>query len=394
MRRFTARAAGWVLAGVQTFGKPFGTVLGPVLGITAVATAMLAGCSRQPKAYVLGAAAPQKLAYGRSNTAGINLAVSEINAAGGINGVPLTVLISDDDANGVQAVNVASAFVHNPNVLAVIGHAGSGAMVPAARVYDAGHLVALGTTPSTPDLTGISPWVFRLISSDSMNGTTLAAFASSYATHLGRPPRAAILYANDAYGRGLSEAFTRQFKGEIICDDPVGPGENFEPHVAFFKSRHPDIVFVASSEDIGIPFLHEARRQGLQAMFLGGDGWQSVVSDRAAAEGVYVGTPFTAQSGDTAARRFVVSYIAKYGTVPDAHAALAYDATRLLAQAIGAVGPKRDAIRAYLSDLADGTAFHGVTGTIRFGRGTNDPMGDNFIVTRVHDGLMLPEHTR
>jgi len=351
---------------------------------------VLGGCSRRPDAYLLGAAAPQKLAYGRSNTEGINLAVAEINAAGGIDGVPLKVMIADDQASGVQAVNVASAFVGNPDILAVIGHAGSGAMVPAARVYDAGQLVALGTTPSTPDLTGISPWVFRLISSDSMNGATLAAFASASSTQLGHPPRAAILYANDAYGRGLADAFARHFKGEIVCNDPVGTDESFEPHVAYFKSKHPDIVFVASSEDIGIPFMREARRQGLQAIFLGGDGWQGVVSDSTVAEGIYVGTPFTAQSGDTAARRFVSAFTAKYGTVPDAHAALAYDATRLLARAIGAVGPHRDAIRAYLSTVPDSAPFHGVTGPIRFDAKTNDPVGNNFAVTRVHSGLMVP----
>jgi branched-chain amino acid transport system substrate-binding protein len=137
--------------------------------------------------------------------------------------------------------------------------------------------------------------------------------------------------------------------------------------------------------------MREARRQGLQATFLGGDGWQGVVTDTAAANGIYVGTPFTAQSPDTAARRFVAAYKAKYGKVPDAHAALAYDATRLLARAIAEAGPTRDGVRAYLAGLTEATAFHGVTGDIRFGASTNDPVGNNFRVTRVVGGLMMPE---
>jgi branched-chain amino acid transport system substrate-binding protein len=200
--------------------------------LLALAIGSASGCSRHPKAYVLGAAAPQQLEYGASNLAGIQLALAEINAAGGIHGVPLKVEVRDDRASGEQAVRVAAAFVQNPDVIAVIGHAGSGAMVPAARVYDAGKLVALGTTPSTPDLTGMSRWVFRLISSDSVNGITLANFASAFSTQLGRQPRAAILYTNDAYGRGLSEAFAKHFTGEIVSDDPVGTGTNFEPYVA------------------------------------------------------------------------------------------------------------------------------------------------------------------
>jgi len=359
-----------------------------LLGVTAVVAT--AACSRSHTAheYVIGAVAPQKLSYGIMNQRGIDLAIEEINREGGIHGQPLRVVIRNDNASGVEAARIASQFVADDKIAAVVGHAGSGAMVSAAPIYHAGKLVAVATTPSSPDLTGVSPWVFRMITSDSVNGITLAHFATSFANALGHPVRAAILYSNDAYGRGLAESFQRNFQGEVISADPVGSAADMEPFVTYYKLRKPDLVFVASDPEVGIPFLHEVRRQAFNAIFLGGDGWQGVVRD-SAAEGVYIGAPFSAQQNDGAAQRFVNAFRARYGQTPDAHAALAYDATQLVAKAIMTVGDDRGKIRDYLSGLTESTAFHGVTGVTHF-LPTNDPATDGFIITQVSHGMLIP----
>jgi ABC-type branched-subunit amino acid transport system substrate-binding protein len=75
--------------------------------------------------------------------------------------------------------------------------------------------------------------------------------------------------------------------------------------------------------------------------------------------------------------------------MPDAFAALAYDATHLVAKAIATAGPTRPAIRTYLSNLTEMTAFHGVAGVTRFAT-TNDPVGDHFRITHVQHGLLIP----
>ena len=346
-----------------------------------------AACARRPEAYVIGAAGPQTAAYGKQNQHGIELAVDEINHDGGINGIPLRIVTRDDHASGAEAARVAGEFVADPNIVAVIGHAGSGAEVSAAHVYDDGHLPSVATTPSSPDITGISPWVFRMSPSDSVNGVTLARFASSLADSLHRAPRVAVLYHNDAYGRGLSEAFMHSFKGQIISSDPVGSTTDLEPYITYFRSHAPDIVFVASDEDLGIRVLREARRQHLATMFLGGDGWQGVVSEPAS-EGTFIGTPFTAQNPDAPTRKFAAEFHARFGIVPDAHAALAYDATRLVANALRSGATTRTTIRDYLAALDRATAFASLSGPTWFD-GT-DPVGDTFRVTRVHSGLMIP----
>jgi branched-chain amino acid transport system substrate-binding protein len=361
-----------------------------VFAVSATLLGASIACSRRPQEYLIGAAGPQTLPYGIQNQHGIDLAVDEINHAGGIHGVPLRVLSRDDHASGSDAARIAGEFVANANIIAVIGHAGSGAEVAAAHVYDAGNLPAIATTPSSPDISGISPWIFRMMSSDSVNGVTLARFASSLADSLHRPVRVGVLYHNDAYGRGLSDAFLHSFRGEVLSSDPVGLDTNLEPYISYLKTRAPDIVFVASDEDLGIKLLREARTEGLHATFLGGDGWQGVVADPAS-EGAFIGTPFTAQSTAADARKFAAAFRARFGVVPDAHAALAYDATRLVASALRSGATNRREVRDYLASLNRTGSFASLSGPTWFG--STDPVGDTFRVTRVHDGVMLPVAT-
>ena len=344
---------------------------------------LLVSCSRSEAPLVIGAAGPWKEGYGAMNKLGIELAMSEINSRGGIKGQPLHVVMKDDEGRGERATEIAAEFVNTPGLVAVVGHVNSGAMVAASRVYD-GALAAVATTATSPELTGISPWVFRVISSDSANGIALAKFASQ----LGHR-RAAILYENNSYGRGLAGAFQRNFAGEVVTIDPIPDGvSDLEPFVSYYVRQKVDIVFSAGTDASGVALLREARRQNYHATFLGGDGWTGVTSDTAAAEGVYVGAPFSAEDQRPEAQRFVRAFRQKYGQVPDGNAALAYDATMLVAEAIRTVGPDRRAIRDYLSDLDERTAFHGVTGTIRF-QPDGDPVGKSFVMTRVVQGSLV-----
>ena len=318
---------------------------------------------------------------------GIDLAVDEINRNGGIDGVPLHILARDDEANGSRAAAIAQEFVADPGVLAVIGHVNSGAMLAASRIYD-GQLTAVATTASSPDLSGVSKWTFRVISSDSLNGVILARFASRIGGTSAQFKQAAVLYENDAYGRGLAEAFRRAFRGTVISFDPISEQLNPEPFVSYLKMRQPGIVFVAGREQSALRILREARRQGVQAIFLGGDGWQSIVSDTAASNGAYVGTSFNAADRDPAVQRFVKAFQQKYQTQPDAFAALAYDATQLVAQALNAKGRNRVGVRDYLASLSAADPFHGVTGPVYFNP-AGDPIGMGFHVAQVVSGSLV-----
>lgn len=348
------------------------------------ALVLLAACSGGGDTYRVGAAGPWTERYGAMNRRGIELALEQINADGGVRGRKLEIVMRDDEGSGEKAARIAGEFVKDASILGVIGHVNSGAMVAAAKVYD-GHLPAVATTATSPDLTGISPWVFRVISSDSTNGLDLARFSSSIGHR-----RAVILYENNPYGRGLTRSFERNFAGEVLSADPISESgtQDFEPFVAYFKRVNPDVVFVAGTEQSGLALLREVRRQGFVSDFMGGDGWAGVVLDTAIAEGSYVGSPFSAVDPRPEAQQFVAAFRAKYGLTPDGNAALGYDATMLMAKALQSRGASRQGIRDWLAGLKAGEAHRGVTGPIRFGP-DGDPLGKGFVMTQLRNGALV-----
>lgn len=352
-----------------------------------VASGCSTGDGRAASTYTIGAAGPWQVSHGHLTKLGVELALKEINDAGGINGHRLRVDEEDDKGDGATAAKVAQKFVDDKSISAVVGHVTSGAMVAAAHVYD-GHLTAVATSASSPDLTGISKWVFRLISSDSANGAEMAKFASRSGHK-----RAAILYENDPYGRGLADAFRKSFDGEIVEFDPIrADAANHDVFTAYFKLKQPDIVFIAGVIGSALPMLADAKRAGLKADFMGGDGWTPVTEHPDVSEGAYVGAPFAPTDPRPEAQKFVAAFkAANQGMEPDANAALGYDATKLLAAALGAVGPDREKIRDWLAHLS--TPFDGATGAIRF-LPTGDPAGKGVTMTRVgHDGSLIVQQT-
>jgi len=345
----------------------------------------LGACTASKQPYIVGTAGPWKQGYGLQSLQAVHLAIDEINAAGGINGHQLKVIERDDEGDGTKAAKIAQDFVNTRTVSAVIGHVNSSGMLSAAPVYD-GELAAVATSATSPDLSGISSWVFRIISSDSLNGIALANFASKFG--LRGPASVAVLYENNTYGRGLADSFRRSFHGDIVSLDPINADmPSAEPYIAYLKMRKPKIVFVAGRVASGLKILQEARRQGFSPIFVGGDGWQGILADTATSEGTYIGMSFTAEDRSPAARTFVAAFRKKYNTDPDAHAALAYDATRLIAQALREKGPDRKGIRDYLRSLNRETAYVGLTGPAYF-EDTGDPVGMRFRVLRAHNGVL------
>lgn len=343
--------------------------------------------------YTIGIAGPWQQGYGAISKMGIDLAVEEINAMGGINGRPLRVVSEDDRGEGVRGAAIADRFVRDNRILAVVGHVNSGAMLAAAPVYD-GHLAAIATSASSPELSGISPWVFRVISSDSLNGVILARYAASLPPDADGRASASILFENNSYGRGLADAFRRSFTGTLVSIDPIDDKlQDAEPFISFLKLRKPSAVFVAGRVPSGLRILREAKRQGLDAKFIGGDGWQGIVEDTAASEGAFVGMSFIPDDPDPQVQKFVAAFVKRFNILPDAHAALSYDATKLIAAAIAARGPNRAAIRDYLASLSQAGAYRGVTGRTQFDK-LGDPTGMGFRVSRIEKGRMKPAEDR
>jgi len=356
--------------------------------LVAVALIACTACVSGDRSIVFAAAAPWHDPVALGTRQGIELAVDEINAAGGAGGRPLAIRWTDDSGTGTHAAVIAESLVADRSVLAVIGHINSGAQVAAAHVYD-GRLVALSSQATSPDLSGLSHWLYRVVSSDAANGVGLAQFAGTLGAS-----RAAVLYENDSYGRGLAGAFEHAFKGTVVASEPIAAAaSSYEPYVTYLRQRAPDVVFVAGLETSGLAVLREAKRQHLVVPFLGGDGWTGLADDAAVGEGAYVGTPFVATDTRPEVVRFVNAFVARYHVRPDEDGALAYDATRLLAAAVTARGADRRNIRAYLAALTQSRPFAGITGPIAFDS-LGDPAGREFVMTRMHAGAFVPLDAR
>jgi len=165
-------------------------------------------------------------------------------------------------------------------------------------------------------------------------------------------------------------------------------GKEVEPYLAYLKLHEPGLIFVAGSDGSGLEILREARRQGIKSDFLGGDGWAGITTDTVASEGVYVGAPFSADDPRPEVRDFVRAFRAKFRREPNSFAALAYDATMVVAQAIDRAGPDRSAIRDYLESMRESNAYRGVTGQIAF-QHTGDVVAKTVAMTRVRHGSLV-----
>jgi branched-chain amino acid transport system substrate-binding protein len=319
------------------------------------------------------------------NLRGIRLAVDEANGAGGIHGRRIEVIVGRDEALGEAAVRVAHGFVANPRIIGVVGHTSSAAMLAATPVYD-GKLAVVSPNATSPQLTGISRWVFRVAPSDSALGADEAKlfFAQGWR-------RAAIVYANDAWGRDLSGAFTVAFSalgGTVISRDPItDETTDFEPFLHAYEKTRPDVVMVICGGISGTAFVKGAGASHLRAQIIGSDGWPAAVAREPAAEGAAWPAAYSSADTQVVAIRFRRAFSKRYGYEPDAFAAQGYDAALAVLEAIRRGGTTREGVRRALADT--GTLTMGATGPISFRHG--DRIGSVGGLLRVTKGQLKLE---
>ncbi len=345
--------------------------------------AFFAACSSEEQEVVrFGLATPLEMYLGRQTLRGAELARDEINASGGLDGKNLELVAVTDSASGQRALQVATDFLEDESVVAVIGHSTSGATVAAASIYDRG-MPVVSPTATSPEVTDAGPWIFRVASSDVANSSRLAMFSLR---ELG--DRAALLYANDSYGRGLREGFVRAYEssgGTLLEQYPYIEGQttDFEAFLLAIQAARPDLIFIAGLDVTAGVIIQQARDMGIETPVIGGDGLMGLVGQGPLFEGTYVGLLYHPEFPSEAGPQFVEAYRARHGQDPDHFAALAYDAVMLFAEAVRQVGTDRANIRDYLETVgSDNNPFQGVSGSIFFDE-NGDPERKNFAVGRI-----------
>jgi len=334
---------------------------------------VLAACSGGEGGEIrVGLAGPMQEAGGRSVRQGAELAVEEINARGGAGGRRVALVVKDDGGESRKAIEVAAELRDDPTVAAVVGHVNSSATLAAASVYnDPRHgIVALSPTASSPAVSEAGPWTFRVSPSDLAYGPALARWSRGQGDR-----RAAVLYANDEYGRGVAASFADAFRrerGVVVEADPylaemLGEAGGAEPYLRRAIGRGIDVLFIAGRAADAEAMLPTVRRLGYAGRVMGADGLLGIESSGSVGEGLFIAAAFFADARGEAASRFVAEFQRKYGQPPNADAALGYDAMQVIGRALAEAGGDRERIRDYLQSIGGrAPAVEGVTGTIRF----------------------------
>jgi branched-chain amino acid transport system substrate-binding protein len=306
--------------------------------------------------------------FGISSVNGIKLAADEVNAAGGINGKQVELLIQDDRSDANEAATIVTKFVNQDQVHAILGEVASSRSIAAAPIAQNAQIPMLTPSSTNPEVTRKGNFIFRSCFIDPVQGAAIAQFA---AKSLGAKTAAIMVDRKNDYSTGLEKVINETFTklgGKITAVQSYQEGDqDFNAQLTSLKGGNPEVIFVPGYyNDVGL-IAKQARDRGITVPLVGGDGWDSVqlyAIGGKALNGSYFTNHYSPYDTDPKVQKFVNDYKSRYGNVPDALAATAYDAARIMFDAI-----KRSKslggndIREALVATKD---FPGVTGTVTF----------------------------
>ncbi len=332
---------------------------------------MVAAACADPPPIVIGIAGPFTDPAGATMVQAAELAIEELNAAGGLRGRRVELVAFDDHGSPDSAVAIAEA-IRASAAVAVIGHVWSSTTLAAAPIYGIGNDPIPVITPSSsaPELTAIGSHLFRACPTDGEHGRALAQWARSGMDR----QRAAVLYLNDGYGRGIREAFAGTFTrlgGVMAGEYPyLDPAADVAPYLDLIaRDGEVDALVIAGSREEARVILAQARSRGISVPVLGGDGLEGLEQDGPVGEGVYISNAWLPTGDRPEAQHFLDRWRQRYPDLPlpNQPAAATYDIVSLLASAIREAGTDRQRLRAALAAIGRTAApLEGVTGRIQF----------------------------
>ncbi|MFA0739840.1 MAG: hypothetical protein LKKZDAJK_002966 [Candidatus Fervidibacter sp.] len=353
----------------------------------------LTGC-RKPEADVIkighfASMTGPTATFGQSTDKGIRLAMDEINRQGGVLGKKIVVITEDDAGKTEEAAAAVQKLITRDRVVAILGEVASSRSIVGGNICEARGIPMISPASTNPKVTRGKKWVFRICFTDDFQGLAMARFCYENL----KAKRAAILKdRKNEYSVGLAEFFAKTFEqlgGQIVAHENYQEGDvDFKPQLAKIKAANPDVLFVPGYyTECGL-ILKQARRDlGMNLPIAGGDGWDSAsliqeIRGDLEGKGVYFGNHFSPYEKRPEVQEFVKKFKERYGELPDAMAALGYDAARILADAIKRAGSTELAkIRDAIEQTKD---FPGVTGRITIDKNHN--ARKPLLVLQIKDG--------
>lgn len=336
----------------------------------------LFGCSKPqptqsaPKPVRIGAVLPltgESADWGKQGRWGIEAAVRDVNAGGGVGGRPLEVIFEDSQALPRRAVPAFSKLASVDHVPAVVGDIVSASTLAMAPLAEEQKIVLVAPTSSAPAITSAGRFIYRVWPSDNLEGTVFGAWASANGYR-----KVAIVHIATDYGVGLADAFERELSkngGQVTSRTSYAQNETeFKPYLTKAASSKPDAIYLISYYKDAALALRQAREIGIRQQFFGATAVESpelLKLAGAAAEGLIYPTivDFDIQNPSSAQRKFIDRFHAAHGSDPDWASSHAYDAVIVIADAMRKGGTTGDEIR---QEIDRRKVFSGVTGKIVF----------------------------
>lgn len=352
-----------------------------LVGLLVVGLISIWGCQQAPKELKVAVAAPftgGAAAFGEMIRRGAELREKEINDAGGINGMKLTLIFEDDAGKDAEASLVAERIANDLQILAVVGHFNSSCSLAGKPIYKSKGIVELSPGSTNVAVCEGSDWTFRNLYRDDFQGKFIAQYINKVLTDL---RSVAVFFDNDDYGRGLRDAFVAEAEKiglNLVASEAYDrDNTDFKAQLTSIKAKNPDAIFISGLYNEAGLIVKQAREAGITARFFGADGIDSpdfLTIAGASAEGTHLTTPFTFGAAGEEALRMASNFEALHGVAPDTWAALTYDAVGMIAEALektyspeASVADNRKAIRDHLASLdTPEEGYKGVTGLTYF----------------------------
>ena len=304
--------------------------------------------------------------YGTTCHKGIELAIEQANAAGGVLSRSIELVTEDNQSKPGQTATIVRKLITQDKVVAIVGDLTSSATMEGAPIAQNAKVPMVTPLATNPKVTEIGDYIFRVCFVDEFQGRVMARFA----TERLKATKAAILTdVKQDYSVGLGDFFKQTFtaaSGTIVREQSYSSGDtDFRAQLTSIKAARPDVLFVPGYYPEVSIILKQARQLGLTIPIIGCEAWDNPTLLQvagSAANGCYFSNQFSADDPAPVVQEFDKVYQQKFGSRPDNFAALGYDAARVVLEAIKKAGSADStALRDAVAQTKD---FPGVSGNI------------------------------
>jgi branched-chain amino acid transport system substrate-binding protein len=343
------------------------TLVSAALAVALAGSFLACDKNKEIKIGGVGPMTGEAATFGASTKNGYDMAVAEWNAKGGVLGKQIKMFFADDKGDPAEGATVFTKLIDENKVCAVIGTVMSKVSLAGAPICQNAKIPMIATSSTNPKVTDVGDYIYRACFIDPFQGTVGAMFAYN---DLKAKNAACIFDVGNDYTKGLSEFFKAKFTalgGTVVGYEGHATGTtDFKAQLTKVLAAKPDVLYVSDYYNDVALIAKQARELGFKGPMLGGDGWDSpklMEVGGSAVEGCYFTNHYSQDDSSPLVQSFVKSYTAKYGSAPDALAALGYDATNIMLNAIQTAGSTDgDKIKTALA----ATDLKTVTGQVKF----------------------------